>query len=381
MGNNDIVKILFLAASPKETKRLQLDLENRSIKEFIQRSTYRENFKIESEWAVRDSDLLYLMNMHHPQIVHFSGHGTSTGELILEGQDRSLRPVAGESLQSLMRIFKNDARLVVLNACNSSIQAEMIAQEVDFVIGMEDLIGDGAAINFISAFYQALAFGNSIQNSFEQGIAQLQIKNIPAAHIPQLFVRPGLDANQADWRYLIAPTTPSSQQKTQRSSATGSSTSNTTKEPVSIVISYAPEDEKFRASLEKHFTTMRRNGDITIWHANSTAAGDDIIEKVHYLNSADIVLLLVSKDFLSSDSIYENEIRPAIDRREKGLSRVIPIIVSETADWDKDKLFGNLFALPRQKKPVSAWKDEDSAMVSIVQDVRNVINDIRERHA
>ncbi|WP_161977821.1 CHAT domain-containing protein [Dictyobacter kobayashii] len=378
MDNNEIVKILFLAASPHGTKSLQLDNENRSIKEYIQRSTYRDNFRVESEWAVRDSDLLYFMNSHHPQIVHFSGHGTQSGEFVLEGQDRSIKPVSDAAFHSLMKFFKNEVKLVILNACNSATQAEVIAQEIDFVIGMDAPINDKAAISFISAFYQALGFGNSIQNSFEQGLIELQIKNIPAEHIPQLFVRTGLNANQAYWRDLVAQPAPLSDEKSQE---TGSLKSKKADEPVSIVISYAPEDEKFRKNLEKHFITMKRNGDITIWHTNSTTAGDNIIEKVHYLDTADIVLLLVSKDFLFSDSIYENELRPAINRRSKGLTHVIPIIVSETADWEKDRLFGGLYPLPREKRPVSAWKDEDSAIVSIVNDVRTVINGIKAQRS
>ncbi|WP_160146194.1 CHAT domain-containing protein [Dictyobacter aurantiacus] len=362
MGNNDIVKILFLAASPKETKRLQLDLENRTIKEFIHRSTYRENFKIENEWAVEDDNLLYFMNYHHPNIVHFSGHGTSTGEFILEGENRSIRPVPGEALQSLMQRFKDDVRLVILNACNSSIQAEMIAKEIDFVIGMDAPIGDKAAISFISAFYQALGFGNSIQNSFEQGLTQLQIKDIPAEYIPHLFTRPGVNASTTTWRELLF--------------------SNRKDRPISIFISYAPEDDKFRQELEKQFSVLRRNKTITITTVKSTLRGEVSEDKlVEYLNAADIVLLLISPDFLASDSLYNNELTPAIHRRQQGLTWVIPVLVRETAEWQNDELFGKLAELPANHKPVSAWRDQDSALVSIVQGVRDVIKAIKDQRS
>ena len=369
MDNNEVVKILFLAASPNDAALLELDKEVRSIKENIRASKYASHFKIEDTWAVRDNDLLFQMNLHTPQIVHFSGHGTKTGELMVEGEDRSSRLISAQALQSLFRNFKNSTRLVILNACNSHIQAQMVAEDIDFVIGMSQPIGDNTAIVFISAFYSALGFGHSIQHSFDQALSQLQIKNLKQEHIPRLFTRTGVDASTTTWRELLTST---------RQVASAQATNR----PISIFISYAPEDDKFRQDLEKHFSVLRRNKIITITTVKSTLGGQVGEEKLlEYLNEADIVLLLISPDFMASDSLYDNELKPAMHRRQRGLTWVIPIIVRETADWKSDEFFGKLLILPRNEKPVSLWSDRDSALASIVQEVRRVINDIKEQRS
>ncbi|GHO83681.1 CHAT domain-containing protein [Dictyobacter formicarum] len=369
MDNNEIVKILFLAASPNNAALLELDKEIRSIKENIRASKYANNFRIEDTWAVRDNDLLFQMNLHTPQIVHFSGHGTKTGELLVEREDRSSTLISAQALQSLFRNFKNSTRMVILNACNSHIQAQMVAEDIDFVIGMSQPIGDNTAIVFISAFYSALGFGHSIQHAFNQALSQLQIKNIKKEHIPRLFTRTGVDASTTTWKELLA----SSKQPISAPAIN---------RPISIFISYAPEDDKFRQDLEKHFSVLRRNKTITITNVESTLGGQLGEDKlVEYLNAADIVLLLISPDFMSSDSLYDNELKPAMNRRQRGLTWVIPIIVRKTADWESDEFFGKLLTLPRNKKPVSLWSDRDSAMASIVQEVRRVIDEIKAQRS
>ena len=84
----DKVKILFLAANPKNTPTLQLDEEIRAITQKIRSSEYRDSLELISAWAVRADDLLQVFNEHKPHIVHFSGHGSSEGEIILFIFDR-----------------------------------------------------------------------------------------------------------------------------------------------------------------------------------------------------------------------------------------------------------------------------------------------------
>jgi CHAT domain-containing protein len=196
------VKILFLAASPATTAKLELDIELRTIKEKMRASRYRDNFHLTDEWAVRDEDILQFMKLYHPNIVHFSGHGTSTGELLFEGDQRIKRPIPPKALQKILKNFKGHVHLVILNACHTHKQAKAIAEDIDMVIGMRYAISDETAIEFISAFYLALGFGESVQNAFQQGITQLLIKNIPEEHIPQLFTRPGIDASRITLKEL-----------------------------------------------------------------------------------------------------------------------------------------------------------------------------------
>jgi CHAT domain-containing protein len=196
------VKVLFLAAAPTTAAKLELDIELRTIKEKIRTSRYTNKIEVVSEWAVRDDDLLFHMNNNHPNIVHFSGHGTSTGELIFEGPNRSSKPISQRAIKALFQNFKRYTNLVILNACNTEAQAKAIAEDIDCVIGTNQAIGDKAAIGFISSFYGALSVGNSVEAAFQQGITQLLIKNIPEEHIPQLFTRPGIDASRITLKEL-----------------------------------------------------------------------------------------------------------------------------------------------------------------------------------
>ena len=75
------ITVLFLAANPKDTPKLSLDEEARSIQEKIRLSEYRDSIRFESRWATRSSDILQAINETNPTIVHFSGHESTSGEL------------------------------------------------------------------------------------------------------------------------------------------------------------------------------------------------------------------------------------------------------------------------------------------------------------
>ena len=94
---------------------------------------------------------------HQPHIVHFSGHGSSLGEIFLEDDAGLSQPVSPRALSTTFGLLKDNIRCVVLNACFSRIQAEAIAQHIECVVGMSQAIGDRAAISFAAAFYQAVA--------------------------------------------------------------------------------------------------------------------------------------------------------------------------------------------------------------------------------
>lgn len=180
-------KILFLAVNPKGTAQLRLDEEIRTIDEALRKSDFRQRFQIESQWAVRVSDLQGLLLRHSPDIVHFSGHSSSG--LILEDIDGQPREVPPDALADLFGILKDTVRCVVLNACYSHGQATAISHYVDAVIGMSDQIDDEASVAFAAAFYQALGYGKDVPTAFKLGVSQLRIYDLPSASMPQLLVR------------------------------------------------------------------------------------------------------------------------------------------------------------------------------------------------
>ena len=188
-----MIKILFLASNPERTAALKLDDEIRSISQKIRVSSYRDVLKLESLLAVRPDDLLQALNEHRPHVVHFSGHGSAAGEILLMDTNRQVKPVSAKALQRLFTTLKDDIRVVVLNACYSETQATAIAEAIDFVVGMSQAVGDDAAIAFAASFYQAIGFGRSIAEAFEQGKTAILLEGIPGAETPRLLARRGAD--------------------------------------------------------------------------------------------------------------------------------------------------------------------------------------------
>lgn len=192
----DRIKTLFCAANPTGTNPLRLDEEIRAISEKIRASEYRDSMDLISIWAVRPDDLLQSLNEHRPQIIHFSGHGSPKGDIILVDKNGAPKPVSAAAIKELLRVLNDNIRIVVLNACYSRIQATAIMEVVDCVIGMKTAIGDPAAITFAASFYRAIGFGRSIQEAFNQGRVALLLEGIPEADIPELLHRP--DINPSD---------------------------------------------------------------------------------------------------------------------------------------------------------------------------------------
>lgn len=186
------IRVLFLAANPMGTSPLMLDEEIRAITHRTRLAEYRDLIEIVSGWAVRPDDLLLLLNQHQPHIVHFSGHGNEQG-IILKADNGLSAIVRAEALRALFATLKDNIRVVILNSCYSKLQAESIAEVVDCVIGMNTTIGDKAAIVFASAFYQAIGFGRSVQEAFEQGITALLLENTHSEDEPELLLRKGVD--------------------------------------------------------------------------------------------------------------------------------------------------------------------------------------------
>jgi len=224
-----MIKILFLAANPSDTSRLRLDEEVRAIEEALRESEFRNRFELHSHWAVRIDDLQKLLLRYKPDIVHFSGHGigtlsarqnelipaklpsverpsvwgpadskdtySPTSQIVLQDAGGQSVPVPPKALSNLFQVLKKDnIRCVVLNACYTQAQAEGIAQHVDCVIGMSNVILEVTAITFVAAFYRGLGYGRSVQVAFDLGCSQIDLSALPGRAIPQLMA-PRTDAN------------------------------------------------------------------------------------------------------------------------------------------------------------------------------------------
>lgn len=187
------IKVLFLAANPIGSgSSLRLDEEAREIDRSIQFGRNRDSLELVSCLAVRASDLQDVLLRHQPQIVHFSGHGQADKGIFLEDNSGKPKPVDREALAGLFDIFKNTIKAVILNACESEHTTSAFCHIVDYTIGMSKPIGDKVAIIFASAFYRALAYGESVPTAFRLGVNRIKEEGSAEWDIPTLTVRKGV---------------------------------------------------------------------------------------------------------------------------------------------------------------------------------------------
>ena len=184
-----MIKILFLSANPIGLDQLQLDEEVRSIDSALRQADLRDKFELIPHLAVRASDLQDLMLRHRPDIVHFSGHGTTDSQIVLKNDAGEIHLVSGQALRQLFAIFKETTRCVVLNACYSESQAAAISEEVAYVVGMAQSVHDETARRFSPAFYRGLGYGEDIPSAFQLGKNEIDLLGLADGHIPQLKTR------------------------------------------------------------------------------------------------------------------------------------------------------------------------------------------------
>jgi tetratricopeptide (TPR) repeat protein len=144
---------------------------------------------------------------------------------------------------------------------------------------------------------------------------------------------------------------------------------------VKVFYSYAHQDKKLRDKLEKHLSGLQRQGIIAGWHNGEIEAGSERDAQLkEHLNLSDIILLLISSDFIASDYCYCLEMKQALKRHEQGEARIIPILLRSV---HTQKLpFAFLQFLPMDGKPIAKWRDKDAAFAEITEAISNVIEEI-----
>jgi len=142
--------------------------------------------------------------------------------------------------------------------------------------------------------------------------------------------------------------------------------------PVTLFYAYARKDESLRDHLETHLSLLQRQGLLSSWHDRALLPGDVWREVVdEQLDQADLILLLISADFLASDYCYSVEMQRAMQRHRRREVCVVPILL-RPCDWMQAP-FGNLQALPRDARPVTTWNNQDEAFAQIAQQLRRLI--------
>jgi hypothetical protein len=139
---------------------------------------------------------------------------------------------------------------------------------------------------------------------------------------------------------------------------------------ITVYFSYVREDEELRDKLAKHLTILQRQGIITAWYDHEICAGTEQAGEIdRHLNTAHIILLLISVDFLASD-YYDTELTRVMEREEAGKACLIPVIL-RPVHW-MDTPLGNFQGLPTNVIPVTSWVNQDEAFLNIAQGIRRL---------
>lgn len=163
------MSILFLAANPINTSHLDLEEELRGVK-------LRDSIRLVAKHAVRPDDLVRHVREENPNVIHFSGHGSTTG-IALRDDTGGHRDVEGAQLERFLR--GRGVELVVLNSCYSKHQADPILAAVKAVVGTTDAVDDEAALRFTSAFYRSLGDGYTVREAFRDATDAVALHGLP----------------------------------------------------------------------------------------------------------------------------------------------------------------------------------------------------------
>jgi tetratricopeptide (TPR) repeat protein len=147
------------------------------------------------------------------------------------------------------------------------------------------------------------------------------------------------------------------------------------KKEIKLFYCYAREDKLLRDELEKHLSWLKRRYHLTNWHDREILPGEEWEQAIDkHLNTAHLILLLISPDFMASDYCFGKEMQRALARHKAGTCRVVPILLRPTY-W-KDAPFSTLQILPTDAKPVTRWPDRDEAFENIVTEISRTIEDL-----
>lgn len=139
-----------------------------------------------------------------------------------------------------------------------------------------------------------------------------------------------------------------------------------------LFFSYCHVDEALRDRLEKHLSMMKNQGLIETWHDRGIMAGDNLNASIDAnLEVADIILLLVTADFLASKYCFSIEMKRALERQREGTARVIAVIL-EHCDWQSAP-FSDSLVVPKDGKPVTSWANEAEAWTDVTKQIRAVV--------
>lgn len=200
-----VLTIVLASASPIDATQLRVDKEFPQIIAKLRGSRHRDRLRVIQLTALRFEDLRTALLEHKPHILHLSCHGEPDGSVLFESSTKDgAKIVSKNQLLRLLAALGSNLRLVVFNACHSSAVARDVPPTIGLSVGMSDEVRDTEAIEFSVAFYEALAFGESVQAAFDAALAGLD----DDAEVPALFPTAEQDPEKKRQSPLVVGTSP-----------------------------------------------------------------------------------------------------------------------------------------------------------------------------
>ena len=143
-----------------------------------------------------------------------------------------------------------------------------------------------------------------------------------------------------------------------------------------VFFSYSHKDEDMRNELETQLKLLQRLRLISTWSDRRIQPGDEWRTCIdEQLQSSDLMLLLVSSDFLASDYCMDVEMKLALEKQQKGEMKIVAVILRDCG-W-RDAPFAKFQVLPAEGRPVSLWENRDSAWRNVYEGMKRLAEDAR----
>jgi hypothetical protein len=184
------INILFLSAVPTGAPPLELNTEYRKIEDALEDGPNASRFRIFRHARIQRQELERTLSTFQPHIVHFAGHGTPGGSLLLEAPDGQRWDLDRDTLRTIFRAYAQSVKLAVLNACHSELAANVLREVVPYVLGNAIEVFDSHALTFSQTFYSALFQDESLHKAFRLACKEVEKTDAARALIPQLLTTP-----------------------------------------------------------------------------------------------------------------------------------------------------------------------------------------------
>jgi hypothetical protein len=384
-----------MIASPKNLANLDVDNEKLRIEKATE--DLRAKGLCEVTWLEGKTwhDLQRAMRRGPWHIFHFIGHGgfdshAQEGLIALEDNVGEAHSLSATKLGRLLADHRS-LRLVILNSCEggrgsardifSSTAALLVRQGIPAVLAMQYEITDRAAIELSHAFYEALTEGMAVDTAVSEARKAISIgvENTVEWGTPVLYMR---SPDGILFDLIEKAHSPTEQRHDPPSSPLQLSSMNTPtpRKAIEIFYSYAHKDERLKEKLDIHLSLLKQEGLIMGWYDREIRAGAEWASEIEaHLNSAHVILLLISPDFMASDYCYSIEMKRALERHDAQEAHIIPVILRPT-DWERAP-FGKLQALPTDRRPITRWSNRDEAFLHVAQDIRKVVDELNAKLA